>query len=308
MSTQTIEFNKYTTIVSLGERNIYLKFTDQINFVNFEGNVDAKELRLQFDLPDIYKLICDALSGMEGYNVVISVNNGFMKLVFHLLVGGFLTVKFEAVLKEKLLSNDGQLTINFNKLEQKYDSLMKKLESLERKITTQQEENMELIEAISNSVIDIGGITEINMMRGDRMLQINTCKINETTLQFETSGNNSGSDFSNIKHLYKLEKLKITHAHNYIIKEFSNKTLKELEVAGAHVKYILNNLTYNFPNLETITITGQNFNSNTSLINLLALSSGKYKIKTITLKNSTGYNVTELQNYCNLNKITLNIS
>jgi hypothetical protein len=304
MTTQTIEFNKYTTIVSLGERNIYLKFTDQINFVNFESNVDAKELRLQFDLSDIYKLICDALSGLEGYNVAISVNNGFMKLAFHLLVGGFLTVKFEAVLKEKLLSNDGQLTINFNKLEQKYDSLMKKLESLERKITTQQEENMVLIEAISNTVIDIDTGVDVHSPDSKSYL---LCKINTTSLKFKTTGS-IPPVLSNIQYLYKLEKLKITSENGLTISEFSNKMLKELEVHGNSFKNMLNNLTYNFPNLETLSITHQSFDANQNLIQLLALSSGKDKIKTITLQKAAGYNVSELQNYCHLNNIILNIS
>jgi hypothetical protein len=308
-TTQTIAYNNFTTIVSLGERTIYLKFIDQINFVNFEGNVDSKELRLQFELADIYRLICDALNE-EGENTVsTSINNGFMKLSFQCLVGGFLKINFEAILKEKMLSNDGQLTINFNKMEQKHESLMKKLELLERKMTKQQEENDVLMNAISNAMISliIGGHPQNSNMETHKFYNINT-----TTLDI-TITNGIQSDLENIKYLYKLEKLKITGHYQTPLNDIENKTVKELKIYSStndskRFKKYFTNLTQKFPSLETLEVDGYAFASNESVVKLLAFTPKKDKIKIINFINVTGYNVSELQNYCQVNKIMLNIS
>ena len=308
-TTQTIVYNNFSAIVSLGERTIYLKFIDQINFVNFEGNVDSKELRLQFELSDIYRLICDALNE-EGENTVsININNGFMKLSFQCLVGGFLKINFEAMLKEKMLSNDGQLTINFNKMEQKHESLMKKLELLERKMTRQQEENVVLMNAISNAMIciNIGGHLQNGNMENHKFYNINT-----TTLDI-TITNGIQADLENIKYLYKLEKLKITNHCTEPLNDIENKTVKELKInsvtnnANRFKKYFTN-LTQKFPSLETLEVNGCVFSSNESLVKLLAFTPKNNKIKIINFISVTGYNVSELQNYCQVNKIMLNIS
>jgi hypothetical protein len=132
MSTNSFEINNYRIILSLGERAIYVKFTDQVNFTTYESNLDAKELQLNFKLLDIYKLICETFD--KGYNYTISINNGHMKLIFNLLVGGILNVNFEAILKEKIMSNDGQLTMNINKMEQRLLKLEDKICKLEKEL------------------------------------------------------------------------------------------------------------------------------------------------------------------------------
>ena len=57
------------------------------------------------------------LQNDENYQVIINVNSGIMKLVFIAIVGGFLHIQFDIMLREKLMTNDGQLTFNFTKLE-----------------------------------------------------------------------------------------------------------------------------------------------------------------------------------------------
>jgi len=266
-------------------------------------------LRLQFELADIYRLICDALNE-EGENTVsTSINNGFMKLSFQCLVGGFLKINFEAILKEKMLSNDGQLTINFNKMEQKHESLMKKLELLERKMTKQQEENDVLMNAISNAMISliIGGDPHAGSIANRKF-----CNINTTTIDINITGGRQ-ANLENIKYLYKLEKLKISNHHSTPLNDIENKTVKELNINSVtndanRFKTYFTNLTQKFPALETLEVNGYSFGSNESLVELLAFTPKKDKIKIINFINVTGYNVSELQNYCQVNKIMLNIS
>ena len=73
------------------------------------------------------------LQNDENYQVIINVNSGIMKLVFIAIVGGFLHIQFDIMLREKLMTNDAQLTFNFTKLEhelaQRCDELWQRLDN-----------------------------------------------------------------------------------------------------------------------------------------------------------------------------------
>jgi hypothetical protein len=282
MNTQTFEFNRYTVVASLGERCIYLKLTDQLNFVTYEGNVDGKELRVQFALEDIYKLICQTFDEMKGYNVTISISNGFMKLAFQLLVGGFLKVNFDAILKEKVLSNDGQLTLNMNRMEQHLKKLEHKLDMLEDEV---REKN----ELLSNALIKLTRANH-NILQEQHFI-----KIGEKVLTLENSSNHM--DLTKLQQLYRLHKLTVNCIHGHVLK---NETLEELEITGA-----LDRLTISgVPNLKKLTVKQA-----PNLSNVVAsLSATKHKIKSLTFQGCSAINVVELQTYCQTSKIELNIS
>jgi hypothetical protein len=300
MNTDLFSLGKYTITSSLGERGIYLKFIDQINFVTYDGNLDAKELRLQFELSDIYKLIEQTFAEEEGYTVSITISNGFMKLAFNAFVGGFLKVYFEAMLKEKIMSNDGQLTLNMNKMEQKLARLWEKLDSLEEVMKEKNEENLHLIDAVSNAVINISR-DGINNYREQHFIKINS---KEVTIS-DNDSNTAPIDLSKLQYLYKLEKLIITYFRTTSMHSLSNKNVKELEINCANEGH-LTSLTgiEKCPNLVKLTIT--NAPALTAVVSIL--SSVKHTIKTFTFTNCTAINVVELQTYCQVNKFQLNIS
>jgi len=102
--------------------------TDTVSFYQYEGNVDTKELRLSYDLKQIYTIIEKSFRKESDFNLYITVNSGALKLDFKIKFGGFLDVAFEILLREKIMSNDGQLTINFNRLEQQLAAGLSKLE------------------------------------------------------------------------------------------------------------------------------------------------------------------------------------
>lgn len=282
MNTRTFDFNKYTVTASLGERGIYLKMIDQVNYVTYEGTVDAKELRIQFALDDIYQLICHSFDTVNGYNVTISISNGFMKLTFQLLVAGFLKVNFDAMLKEKVLSNDGQLTLNMNRMEQH-------LRQLEQKLGVLEEQVREKNELLSNAVIKITKFN-FNTYRENHFI-----RIGEEVLSLENSENYM--DLTKLAYLYRLRKLTVNHTHDVMIK---NKTVEEMEFTGNLTKLDISHV----PNLKQLTVRGA-----TSLTNVVAsLSAKKHKIQSLTFQGCTGINVVELQTYCQTNKIELNIS
>ena len=91
----------------------------------YEGNFDTTAFKLPFDLSGIMELVNKCFEETDsGYNLKIELDNGFLKLGFECKVGGFLNVAFDLRLREKLMSNDAQLTINFQRVEQKQQHLI----------------------------------------------------------------------------------------------------------------------------------------------------------------------------------------
>lgn len=304
---ETFNYKNYSVVLSLNERSIYLKIIDTINFLSYEGNVDLKELRVSIDLDCAYKIMIKCFKEEEiDYLVTISVNTGVLKLVFTALIGGFLKMNFEILLREKLMSNDGQLTLNFNKLEQKHaqaiDILTKKCSDLEASVNKMKQ------------IIDCCQIFMTNIyspqgnwcdIQSNSQTHLNNISAKEITMQ-----DHGQTIWKNINVFYQLEKFTITNfnAGNNItnLAGFSNQNLTELVlncVAG-HTKFASLTGIENFPNLEILTIT-----SAPGLKEVVtSLKAIKHKIKTLKFQGCTGVNVVELQTYCQVNNIFLALS
>jgi hypothetical protein len=300
----TIEFKNYSITTSLNERNIYIKCIDTINFTNYEGNLDAKELRLQFELPDIYNLIIKCFENEPEFTVQFNVTATNLKLTFNTKIGGFLKVNFEAILREKILSNDGQLTMNLNKIEQKYESLIKKLEALDNKMEKQQEENMRLINALSNADICLAQDSCLShAIHKKHLFPINSTVID---IDWNIQTNRAHAyNFNKIELLYKLETIKFNYFRQVDLSIFKNTTLKEIEIRCNNEQQLTSiNGINNFPNLEKISVY-----SSPCLTNIVRiLSSCKNNIKTLVFNGCPQINVVELQTYCQVNNVILNIS
>ena len=303
---ETFNYKNYSVVLSLNERSIYLKIIDTVNFLSYEGNVDLKELRVSIDLDGAYKIIINCFKEESNYSVTISVNSGVLKLAFTALIGGFLKMNFEVLLREKLMSNDGQLTLNFNKLEQKQaqaiDILTKKCLDLEANVNKMQQ------------IIDCCQIfmTNIYTPQGnwcDLQTTSNTTHLNNISSKEITMQDHGQTIWKNISVFYQLEKFTITNfnAGNNMtnLAKFSNANLKELTLnCCAHTSFTSLTGIENFPNLEILTIT-----SAPGLKDIVnALKSSEHKIKTLKFQACTGVNVVELQTYCQVNNIFLALS
>ena len=302
---ETFSYKNYSIVASLNERTIYLKIIDTINFLSYEGNVDLKELRVSIDLDGAYKIIINCFKEESNYSVYISVNSGVLKLAFNALIGGFLKMNFEVLLREKLMSNDGQLTLNFNKLEQKQaqaiDALTKKCTDLEESVTKMKQ----IIDCcqifMTNIYTPQGGWCDI---QSNSQTIINNISSKEITMQDQGQ-----TIWKNIKVFYQLEKMTITsfNAGNNItnLSSFSNNNIKEL-VLNCIAHQTFSSLTgiQNFPNLEILTIT-----SAPGLKDVVTtLKNIKHKIKTLKFQGCSGVNVVELQTYCQVNNVFLALS
>jgi hypothetical protein len=303
---ETFSYKNYSIVASLNERSIYLKVIDTINFLSYEGNVDLKELRVSIDLDGAYKIIINCFKEESNYSVTISVNSGVLKLAFNALIGGFLKMNFEVLLREKLMSNDGQLTLNFNKLEQKQaqaiDSLTKKCNNLEASINKMQQ------------IIDCCQIFMSNIYTPqgnwcDIQTTSTTTHLNNISAKEITMTDHGHTIWKNISVFYQLTKFTITNfnAGNNMnnLAKFGNVNLKELTLnCCAHASFVSLTGIENFPNLEILTIT-----SAPGLRDVVkVLTETKHNIKTLKFQGCTAVNVVELQTYCQVNNVFLAIS
>lgn len=287
--TDCFEIDKFSIVVSLNERTIFVKVTDRVLFLCYEANIDSKELRLSIELNNVFQLMAKCFRKDDGYGISMSVNSGTMKIIFNALVEGYLKISFEIILREKVMSNDGQLTLTFNKQEQAVQQLTKRLAQLEK-----------LVEAISYAEIGIfnGNATSNNQGCLGRL------KINVTEIRL--LGNDI--DFTKIKLFYQLQKLTlqgVTSLNTPNFKHMANETVKELIFES------LNDGSFTslegldgFPRLEILTIK-----SCPQLRDIVKVfSSYKHKIKSIDIVSCAGINNTEIMTYCQKNNIKLNLA
>jgi hypothetical protein len=236
--------------------------------------------------------------------LTISVNSEIIKLAFNATIGGFLKINFEVLLREKLMSNDGQLTLNFNKLEQQQALAIKSL--------TDKCANLEASVNQLHQIIDCCQIFMSNIYSPSGHwcdLQNSSTVINNISAKEITFQDQGQTIWKNISIFYKLEKLTINNfnASNNItnLAKIINTNLKELILNScAHNTFIsLEGIQY-LPNLEILTIT-----SAPGLKDVVkVLSEKKHKIKTLKFQGCTGVNVVELQTYCQVKNIFLAIS
>jgi len=298
-TTTTIQKNNYAIILSLNERTIYVKITDQTSFLTYESNLDLKEFRLPYDLNDTFTLVQNCFNGLENHDVKMVVSCGTMKLQFNAKIGGYLKVNFEIILKEKLMSNDGQLTVNLNRIEQKQEKMIetftKRLEELE-----------EILEAVSHAEICLASSVSVNQHYNNSIEYTKiTFKINITELTLQRPNSHYVFDFNKIKLFYKLKKITILNFSDSTISldMFSSNTLKEMEIQNCMMRDLVG--IQNFPNLEKIIFTNMQQYLTNIVSNLLPV---KHNIKHIVIKNCPKVNQTELMTYCQSNNIKLEMS
>jgi hypothetical protein len=311
-----------SAIASLNERTIYIKVSDAVNYTVYESNVELKELRLSLDLEDAYKIIVRCLEGSsEGsYRVITSVNTGMMKMLFSARVEGFLKINFDIILKEKIMSNDGQLTLSMNRIEQKQtiaiETLTKKCEDLENIIAKQQHDFAEQLEFLKGVINGIDIFTSPSHHWTAVAQTQFTANIASTELTLNGDGNFNAKSIGSF---YQLEKLTINGFSSQPnlgggippkanrpkpLSGMHNKTLKEMILNCSGGTFTSLQGIHGFPSLEILTVT-----SAPGLTNVVSiLSQYKHAIKTLKFQTCAAVNVVELQTYCQVNGIFLALS
>ena len=313
---------RYTITTSLNDASIYIKIINNISYMCYEGNFDNASFKMPFSIANIYKLVtncfaafveeesCDLtededqeFKSADIYDLTLELDNGVLHLLFHCVVGGFLDVEFDLRLLEKLMSNDSQLTINFQRVEQKQlesvnrlDTAIAKMESNFAKKMAEMERRME---ALGHADICFSNPSSSNASF------IKSYPIDSKILTIKSESNSiTEESFAKIKHFYQLEELTMTSCQwNESNKHTSNATVKKLTIntcpSFGDISFVKG-----FPSLVDLTMIG--FAVDASIVT--TLRSIKHKIKKLTFQSCGGINQTEMQTYCTQTGITLSMA
>jgi hypothetical protein len=296
----------YTILLSFNEQSIYIKLTDTVNFMCYEGNFESCDFPKNFSLQEMYTVLQKCFQGEEHYSFIVQSLSGNLKLFFKALIGGFVNVGFSIFVKEKILSNDGQLTINFNRLEQKQayevqqlakrcETLDNRCNSLEKALQKQSEDFYRILDRLDVLIFPTNKITcQSQFPRAMPKISSETLEIN--CQEF------SHVRFENLRTFYKLKKLVIRQFFSVYsdLTYVANNTVTDLElVCEGHSTFTSLKGFTNFPSLTSLTVV-----SAPGLANVVAmLKSAPHKINSFKFQGCTSVNVVEMQTYCQENKI-----
>lgn len=281
--TDAFTIKNYSILTSFNKTQIYMKLVDTVTHMVYETNVEHAELRLSLTLEDIYKIITACFGEDEGYKVGITVRSGLMKMKFHAVVGGFLRIDFDILVKERIMTNDNQLSLFMHQLEQKqetaFDTLIARCDQLEA-----------LVEKLEHT-LSLVSCAEIEM-RMNTFVPINSQSL---TIQGDTH-----MKADKIHCLYKLQKLNLTQFSLVDLTSFTSYSLRELCIdSTGNNKFIsLRGIDSGFPNLESLVIANA-----ASLRDISSLA--KSKIKSVKIIGQSAFNMVELRTICIEHKISL---
>ena len=307
--TDAFTIKNYTILTSLQERSVYMKVTDTVGFMCYEGTVDTTGLRISIALADAYVIITNCFAEESGYFVNISISTGNMKLKFNAVVGGFLKMEFDVFMKEKIMSNDGQLTMSFNRIEQKQElalqSLTKRCEELEARLETQRlqmgKEIGRLMDIINKLEIPIAPFHRwTNNLHKQWVANI------ASTILDVSNTDDPYFVPRNISSFYQLQKLVFqTWVAHTNLQDISNKTVTEIEIrCGGNGSLTSLAGIENFPSLEILTIVHA-----PGLRDVVkTLTETNHKIKILKFQTCAAINVVELQTYSQVNGVFLVLS
>jgi len=285
----TFEINNFSVISLLNEKNIYIKFLDNINFIIYETNVDKQGLNLNFALAKIYQIMIKCFMKEQNFTLNIIPDTNILHLLFTAIIGGMLTITFEIQLNEKIMSNDAQLTIYFNKLEYKCNTLNTKIDNLVGTIEKYKEENKLITNILSNAEIFLGD----SSITGFINVPINSKEIEI---------NNQMIYWNKLSKLYCLKKIKFNNI-NIHFQEFLIPSLEEIQITGNET-HDLSGIQKNV-NLKKIILIGI---SNLTHTNFIPHIKECFNLKELIIKSCKKIDSIETHIHCQLNQIQLNIS
>ena len=214
-----------------------------------------------------------------------------MKLSFNAVVGGVFRITSELLLREKIMGNDGQLTLNFNRLEQQYLSAIERMNERIQHLE-------QMVERLSNADVYMykdgyayspsHGLTT----HGVRTYY----KLNTEILVL--SGNSW--DYRRINEFFNLKYLEFQSCGDVSLSAIENRTVAHLKIQSCNSLSSLEGIN------KLPSITKLELISCGSLSNVVAvLSSYKHKIKEIIINGCRSVNQVEMNTDCTQQKIKL---
>jgi hypothetical protein len=288
----------YSIISSLNERTIYIKVINTLTYMVYEIGADSKELRIQGSIQDIYQIIskCFEQKDKDNYDVSFTVGSGTMKILFMAKIGGFYNIDFEILLREKLMSNDGQLTLAFQRLEQRLNMLEKENKSLESQVNNMM--NFEVLVWYYSSTIVSTPINSIELtITGAQTNSYHQNYVKYNHIRFmpnlkKLTFQNGGFTDDSFSKLYSTSVTELTIFHN----------------GDGNFTSILELITIRVPNLKYLKIQSAHSLPAKNIIDEISASKTKFLKELVFVScNSITSQAASLQGFCASHNIKLTI-
>lgn len=316
MSTaESFIINHYTILTSFSNRTIYMKLTDTIGFINYETYLDNSDFHLSLPLESVYQLITNCFAEDAGYSANITISGKTMTLRFRAQINGFIMYDFPVHIKEKMITTEGQLTLNFNRMEERQTQLERMVQkwttdavaSVDKRcndtMVSVDRQCNDAIASVDNLLSSLQSrISKLETIVANAELNI---RLNSAFVSLGTTSLTIPADnylkLDKLVYLYNLQRLSFTPITLTDLSGCKHPHIKELYIDGGNTTHFRSLFGIaNMPSIEHISIV--NAPGITSVSECLPST---HKIKSMCIKGCPGVNIEGLSIYCRVNHIAL---
>jgi hypothetical protein len=292
-----------------------MKLTDTIGFINYETYLDNSDFHLSLPLESVYQLMTNCFAEDAGYSVDITISGKTMTLRFRAQINGFIMYDFLVHIKEKMITTEGQLTLNFNRIEERQAQLERMVQkwttdavssvdkrcndtmvSVDRRCNDATSSIDNLLSSLQSRVSKLESI----IVNAELNIRLNSAFVSLGTTSLTIPADNY-LKLDKLMYLYNLQRLSFVPITLTDLSGCKHPHIKELHLDGGNTTHFRSLFGIaNMPSIEHISII--NAPGITSVSESLPST---HKIKSMCVKGCPGLNIEGLSIYCRVNRIAL---
>lgn len=292
-----------------------MKLTDTIGFINYETYLDNSDFHLSLPLESVYQLMTNCFAEDAGYSVDITISGKTMTLRFRAQINGFIMYDFPVHIKEKMITTEGQLTLNFNRMEERQTQLERMVQkwttdavasvdrrcndtmiSVDRRCNDATSSIDNLLSSLQSRVSKLESI----IVNAELNIRLNSAFVSLGTTSLTIPADNY-LKLDKLMYLYNLQRLSFAPITLTDLSGCKHPHIKELHLDGGNTTHFRSLFGIaNMPSIEHISII--NAPGITSVSESLPST---HKIKSMCVKGCPGLNIEGLSIYCRVNRIAL---
>jgi len=292
-----------------------MKLIDTIGFINYETYLDNSDFHLSLPLESVYQLMTNCFAEDAGYSVDITISGKTMTLRFRAQINGFIMYDFPVHIKEKMITTEGQLTLNFNRMEERQTQLERMVQkwttdavaSVDKRcndaiasIDRQCNDAIASVDNLLSSLQSRVSKLESIVVNAELNIRLNSAFVSLGTTSLTIPADNY-LKLDKLMYLYNLQRLSFAPITLTDLSGCKHPHIKELYLDGGNTTHFRSLFGIaNMPSIEHISII--NAPGITSVSELLPST---HKIKSMCVKGCPGLNIEGLSIYCRVNHIAL---
>lgn len=281
-----------------------MKLTDTIGFINYETYLDNSDFHLSLPLESVYQLMTNCFAEDAGYSVDITISGKTMTLRFRAQINGFIMYDFPVHIKEKMITTEGQLTLNFNRMEERQTQLERMVQkwttdavaSVDRQCNDAIASVDNLLSSLQSRVSKLESIVvnaELNIRLNSAFVQLGTTSL--------TIPADNYLKLDKLMYLYNLQRISFAPITLTDLSGCKHPHIKELHLDGGNTTHFRSLFGIaNMPSIEHISIINA-----PGIISVSESLPSTHKIKSMCVKGCPGLNIEGLSIYCRVNHIAL---